>query len=138
MGHEREARPRSTSPTSQGSEFLGTEISVGKDHSEATVREIDEEVSRILKDAHARAHDLINENREELVRVAEALLQHETLSGDEVRELMAGKAPEDLRPTPPAPVEPALEAEPQVESKTRPGVEPKPFAPPGEEGLSPA
>ncbi|HEX9795045.1 MAG TPA: ATP-dependent zinc metalloprotease FtsH [Planctomycetota bacterium] len=121
-----------------GSEFLGTEISVGKDHSEATVREIDEEIKTILEAAHDRAERILLENRAAVDRVAQALLRYETLHGEEVERLMAGTLLDDLRPEEP-PTAPAPESgAPRPGRDVRPAKDPRGFARPGEEGLSPA
>jgi cell division protease FtsH len=119
-----------------GSEFLGTELSVGKDHSEATVREIDEEVGKILEAAQKRARETILENREAVKRVAEGLLIYETVLGDEVRDMVDGKDPKELRPVqPPPPVPPA--APPPVAPAPEPRTD-GPLTAGGGEGLSPA
>ncbi|MDP6940732.1 MAG: ATP-dependent zinc metalloprotease FtsH [Planctomycetota bacterium] len=93
-----------------GSEFLGTEFRVGKDHSEETVREIDEEVRRLLTTAQTTARQTIMENKESMERVTEALLMHETISGAEVEQLMEGSVlPVELRPQAPPPPVPTPE-----------------------------
>ncbi|MCX8228990.1 MAG: ATP-dependent zinc metalloprotease FtsH [Planctomycetota bacterium] len=83
---------------SGGNEFLGSEFSMGKDHSEETARAIDNEVRDILAKAHQRARDLISQHSDALIRVAEGLLIHESITGDEMRALAAGTEPADLRP----------------------------------------
>ena len=119
-----------------GSEFLGTELTVGRDHSEATVREIDQEISALLDTARECARTTIEENRGAVERVAEALLIYETIQGDEVRGLVDGGDPKELRPPPPPPP-----ADPTAEAVVEPPPLPRtdPVIPPGgEEGLSPA
>ena len=121
----------------RGSEFLGTEFTVGKEHSEATVREIDEEVTRLLREARDRARAILSAKREAVERVAEALLQFETLHGDEVARLLEGTDPKDLRPDPPTPLAP--EPAPAPSDAAALGRErARPVIRPGEEGLSPA
>ncbi len=128
-----------------GSEFLGTELTVGRDHSEATIREIDEELHRILHQAYERAQETILSNRESLERLAEALLRFETLQGSEVRRLVAGETADQIRPGSPANSTPppvpdqtpdaeiaSPEATPQVEESG------EGMVPPQGEGLSPA
>ncbi|RMH01377.1 MAG: ATP-dependent zinc metalloprotease FtsH [Planctomycetota bacterium] len=120
-----------------GSEFLGAELTVGKDHAEATVREIDQEIIRLLDEARSRARAVIEANRAAVERLAEALIRHETLSGAVVRGIVAGRPVEELlpppRPTAAADAAPAPAAPPPLPA-TRPAVPPGP----GEEGLSPA
>ena len=56
-----------------------------------TKKIIDAEVKRIVTEAHDRARDILAKNRQELEIVAKALLEYETLSGDEIKDLIAGK-----------------------------------------------
>jgi cell division protease FtsH len=59
--------------------FPGEEGLMQRDCSEETAREIDEEVRRILDEAHERAKALLTEHRDELERIANELLKHETI-----------------------------------------------------------
>ncbi|MEQ9683542.1 MAG: cell division protein FtsH, partial [Rhodospirillales bacterium] len=52
---------------------------------------IDEEVRRLIDEAEHRAHDILTEHLDELHRLAEALLEYETLTGDEVKKAMRGE-----------------------------------------------
>ncbi|MBM3986531.1 MAG: ATP-dependent zinc metalloprotease FtsH [Planctomycetes bacterium] len=90
----------------QGSEFLGTELGRSRDHSETTAREIDEEVRRLLTEAHQRALAIVTDNRDEIERITQALLLHETLNGDEIARLVRGETVESLRPSGPPPTAP--------------------------------
>ncbi|WP_447954022.1 ATP-dependent zinc metalloprotease FtsH [Sphingopyxis chilensis] len=56
--------------------------------SEATASIIDEETRRIVEEGEARARKLLTDRRDELRRLAEALIEHETLSGEEIRALL--------------------------------------------------
>jgi len=56
--------------------------------SEATARMIDEEIRRIVEEGDATARKVLTRHADELRRLAEALLEHETLSGDEIRTLL--------------------------------------------------
>ena len=71
--------------------FLGRELVQRREVSEHTARQVDKEVKRILDDAHARARDVIEDNRELLETIAAALLDRETLDGDEIGMLVEGK-----------------------------------------------
>jgi cell division protease FtsH len=120
-----------------GSEFLGTELSRGKDHSESTAQEIDREVRRMIDEAYALAERVIRENREGMERVTRALVRFETLNGEEIRKLLRGVALDDLRPEPPP--------EPESTPERRPEPPPRRSADgdlpgdlPGTTGLSPA
>jgi len=71
--------------------FLGHSVTQNKNVSEATAREIDGEIKGIIDRAYARARRLLTENVEELHRLARGLLEHETLSGDEIRTVLRGE-----------------------------------------------
>jgi len=59
--------------------------------SNETAQAIDKEIRKIVEDGYARAKHLLDENRQELETLAKALLEFETLSGDEIKKLMAGE-----------------------------------------------
>jgi hypothetical protein len=65
--------------------------------SEATTRKIDTEVQRLVESGYAEAMSILTEKREELEPLARALLEFDALSGDEVKDLLAGKRP--MRPS---------------------------------------
>ena len=71
--------------------FLGHSVTQSKNVSEATAREIDGEIKAIIDRAYAKARRILSENVEELHRVARGLLEHETLSGDEIRTVLRGE-----------------------------------------------
>jgi cell division protease FtsH len=76
--------------------FLGEDLMTsGREYSDETARMMDEEISRILVEQEARAHDLLSKHRKGLDLVAEVLLEKETIDGQEVASLVqAGMAPE--------------------------------------------
>jgi cell division protease FtsH len=59
-----------------------------KDYSEQTAREIDQEVRRIVQEQYERAKKLLADNRDKLDRIAEALLERETLDREELTAIM--------------------------------------------------
>src|SRR5204862_7702647 len=69
---------------SQGMVFLGEDIMQSRDYSDETSRVVDEEVERILREQETRATKLLTKHRTGLEAVATALLEHETIDGDEV------------------------------------------------------
>src|SRR6201989_811581 len=71
--------------------FLGHSVTQNKNVSEATAREIDAEIKSIIDRAYAKAKRILTENVEELHRLARGLLEHETLSGDEIRTVLRGE-----------------------------------------------
>jgi cell division protease FtsH len=68
--------------------FLGKELSTHKDYSEATALEIDKEIRSIVEQALSKAETLLNENVYKLDKLANALLERETLNAKEINELM--------------------------------------------------
>ena len=72
--------------------FLGDEMLAARDYSDETARVIDKEVQRILHAQEARCRDLLDVNRAALDLVARSLLEHETISGDEVDRLIGAAA----------------------------------------------
>jgi cell division protease FtsH len=68
--------------------FLGREMSELRDHSEHTAQVIDEEVARILRDSDDRAYRLLEKHRDDLERIAEALIEREVLTEAELEELV--------------------------------------------------
>jgi len=71
--------------------FLGHSVTQNKNVSEETAREIDGEIKALIDDAYRRAHTLLIEHIDELHNIANALLEHETLSGEDIRMVMRGE-----------------------------------------------
>ena len=63
--------------------------------SEETAKKIDEEVKKIVDKGYERAKKVLNEKIDDLHKIAKALLIYETLSGDEIRDLIL----KDIKPT---------------------------------------
>src|SRR6476659_3130626 len=85
--------------------FLGRELQTRREVSERTAQLVDSEVSRVIKEAYSRATQVLQENLELLHVVASALLDRETLTGDEVAALARGETlpPRPVSPPPSAP-----------------------------------
>jgi cell division protease FtsH len=64
----------------------------GKDYSDHTAETIDSEIKALIDEAYCDARGVIEANREKLEQVARALLKYETLTGDEVRAIIDGRA----------------------------------------------
>ena len=73
---------------SQNQVFLGEDLMATRDYSDDTARVIDEEVERILRDQQNQCREVLTEYRHGLDLVARALLEHETISGEEVERLI--------------------------------------------------
>jgi cell division protease FtsH len=68
--------------------FLGREIAQHRDYSEATAQKIDEEINKLIKDSYGRAKKVLKENLDILHKLAERLLEKETVMGKELDELI--------------------------------------------------
>jgi len=103
--------------------FLGREIAQHQDYSEDTALRIDQEVKRFVTDNYQRAHRLLTESKDTLVKMAEALLAREVLDAEQVKRLAAGQALEDVHP--PSVSRPVVdEDEPRPRPKERPSIVP--------------
>ena len=67
------------------------DFGASKDFSDKTTQLIDEEVKRVIDTAYADTRRMLEENRDKLEALAQALLKYETISGEEVRRLMDGE-----------------------------------------------
>ncbi len=99
--------------------FLGRELQTRREVSERTAQLVDSEVSRVIKEAYTRATETLTENMELLHRVASALLDRETLTGEEVQQLARGETLPPRTPPPP-PLAPAKEAPAAVAKPAKP------------------
>jgi cell division protease FtsH len=82
--------------------FLGREIAQHRDFSEDTAIKIDEQVKKIVTAQFERAKAIIEENRDTMIRLAECLLERESLDGVEIRRIVAGLPLNENPPTPDA------------------------------------
>jgi cell division protease FtsH len=73
--------------------FLGHSVSRTQNISEETSQKIDQEVKRLVLDGQNEARRILTEKHDELVKLAEGLLEYETLSGEEIKDLLAGTPP---------------------------------------------
>jgi len=72
--------------------FLGREISRHQYYSESTAIKIDEELKRIISDCDQKTRNILKENRKALIRLAQALLEYETLESNEIEAIVKGEA----------------------------------------------
>jgi cell division protease FtsH len=70
--------------------FLGYSVNRTRQMSDETAQLIDKEIRRIVDEAYEKAKSCLDENRDQLETLAQALLEYETLSGDEIKALMDG------------------------------------------------
>ncbi|HSV22141.1 MAG TPA: ATP-dependent zinc metalloprotease FtsH [Xanthobacteraceae bacterium] len=117
----------------QGNEqevFLGHSVTQTVNMSEETAEAIDSEIRSLIENAEKTARRILTEKREDFETLAQALLEFETLSGEEIKDLLAGRRPRrDTMVEPTAPrgsaVPPAGKPRPRPETG---GMEPQPQA----------
>ena len=73
--------------------FLGHSVARQQNVSEATAQKIDAEIRRLVEEGYQEAQQILTEKRDDLETLAKGLLEYETLSGDEIKDLLAGKPP---------------------------------------------
>ena len=113
----------------QGQPFLGREFSSEPDYSDEIAREIDDEIRRMVEDAHQMARQVLEDHREQLDMTSEILLKRETIEREQFIDLLEGKTEDEVfgvdQPALPAPP-PAPEA-----PERKPERAPKPLPRPG-------
>jgi len=70
--------------------FLGYSVNRQKNLSNETAQLIDKEIRRVVEQGYDRAKTVLNDHRDELETLAKALLEYETLTGDEIKTLLGG------------------------------------------------
>jgi cell division protease FtsH len=109
-----------------GQPFLGREFSSEPDYSDEIAREIDDEIRRIVEEAHQTARSVLEEHRTKLDHTSQILLRRETIEREQFIELLEGKTEEEVfgaeEPALPVPPPPAPEA---PERKPAPAPAPK-------------
>ncbi|WP_347263466.1 ATP-dependent zinc metalloprotease FtsH [Nitrobacter sp.] len=113
--------------------FLGMQVNRQQNVSEATAQKIDSEVRRLVETGYKDATRILAEKRADLEALAKGLLEFETLTGDEITDLLNGKKPNResvLEPATPraSAVPPAGKARPRPEPDPDSGLEPQPQA----------
>jgi cell division protease FtsH len=112
-----------------GMPFLGREFSSEPDYSDEIAREIDDEIRRIVENAHVQAKEILTTHRASLTKLAEVLIKRETIEKEQFESLLAGGTEEDVfgaeAPAPPdVPVPGAVAERPSREG-------PRPLPRPG-------
>ncbi|HUG78651.1 MAG TPA: ATP-dependent zinc metalloprotease FtsH, partial [Burkholderiales bacterium] len=82
----------------EGEVFLGRSITTHKNVSEATLQKVDAEIRRIIDTQYKLARKLIEENRDKVEAMAQALLEWETLDAEQINDIMQGRPPRAPKP----------------------------------------
>ncbi len=91
----------------EGEVFLGRSVTKTTNMSEETMQRVDAEVRRIIDEQYAVARKLIEENKDKMHAMANALLEWETIDTDQVKDIMEGQPPRPPKDWTPAPVKPS-------------------------------
>ncbi len=112
----------------RGQPFLGREFSAEPDYSDEIAREIDDEIRRVVEEAHQTAKDVLTEYRERLEGISRILLERETIDAEQFEALLGGASEDEVfgaEDEPSAP-EPAPEPEKPQREGPRPVPRPRP------------
>ncbi|MDB5866281.1 MAG: ATP-dependent metalloprotease FtsH [Betaproteobacteria bacterium] len=82
----------------EGEVFLGRSITTHKNVSESTLQQVDAEIRRLIDQQYGIARKLIEENREKVETMANALLEWETLDAEQINDIMEGRPPRPPKP----------------------------------------
>src|SRR5262249_30458167 len=108
--------------------FLGRDYGAEADYSEEIAREIDDEIRRVIEEAHELALAVLREHMDDLHKISQILIERETIDRDQFERLLAGEDEVAVfREEKPAIEAPQPEAEPKRERQPRP----RPFPLPG-------
>jgi cell division protease FtsH len=108
--------------------FLGRDYGAEADYSEEIAREIDDEIRRVIEEAHELALSVLREHMDELHKISAILIERETIDKEQFERLLAGEDEGTVFPDE-APAE--SEPEPQDEPKRQRQPRPRPFPLPG-------
>jgi cell division protease FtsH len=100
--------------------FLGREISEQRDYSDKIAEQIDEEVHSLIGEAQETAQDILTKYNDRLAQIAEQLMARETLEGEDLGNLLNGKAPKPAKKAKSEPKPVPVESVGETEPVTRP------------------
>ena len=108
--------------------FLGREMGNEPDYSEEIAREIDDEIRRVIEEAHATAQTVLREHSDELHRLSGILIERETIDKEQFERLLAGETEQSVFNDEAPAAEPSKPAD---EKERKPQPKPRPFPIPG-------
>ena len=106
--------------------FLGREMGAEPDYSEEIAREIDDEIRRVIEEAHELAVTTLKTHMDELHKLSGLLIERETIDKDQFERLLAGEDESTIFPEEPKPEEPEAPAE-ERRKRPQPKPVPRPF-----------
>jgi cell division protease FtsH len=108
--------------------FLGREMGAEPDYSEEIAKEIDDEIRRVIEEAHDKATTVLREHMQELHRLSAILIERETIDKTQFERLLAGEAEESVFAEEGKTTEEPSEPEPEKKPSLRPSPRPLPGA----------
>ena len=120
----------------RGQPFLGREMGSEPDYSDEIAREIDDEIRRIVENAHQTARDILDERRDDLERISKILLVRETIDADEFVALLEGASEEEVFPPESGSTEEDFPSEPEPVNTPPSGQTPDPQPSPPRPGYA--
>jgi len=105
--------------------FLGREMGNDPDYSDEIAREIDDEIRRVIEEAHETAHRVLREHMDELHQLSAILIERETIDKDQFERLLAGESDESVFPDEAEPT-PTQKHDAEEERKRQPKPQPRP------------
>ena len=108
--------------------FLGRDMGNEPDYSDEIAREIDDEIRRVIEEAHQTAHKVLRVHMDELHKLAAILIERETIDKDQFERLLAGETEESVFPEDEVPEPEELPVE---GPERKPAPKPKPRPVPG-------
>jgi cell division protease FtsH len=106
--------------------FLGRDMGSEPDYSEEIAKEIDDEIRRVIEEAHQSAHAVLRAHMDDLHRLSAILIERETIDKDQYERLLAGESEESVFPE-----EVPEVAGPEAETEKKPKLKPQPRPIPG-------
>ena len=99
----------------EGEIFLGRQVTTHRNVSEATMQKVDVEIRRIIDQQYTLARRLIEENKDKIEAMTQALLEWETLDAEQINDIMEGKPPRPPKQAGEPPKRPKDDAPPSAE-----------------------
>jgi cell division protease FtsH len=100
--------------------FLGRELGSEPSYSEEMAQEIDEEIYRLIDDAHQRAAQVLLEHQQALHEIAAILIEHETIDKEQFERLLGGEPEQNVLAHEPPPAQPARKPQRKRARKPQP------------------
>ena len=109
--------------------FLGREMAAEPDYSDEIAKEIDDEIRRVIEEAHDNASRVLREHVDDLHKLSAILIERETIDKEQFERLLAGESEEMVFPE--EEEQPVAEPTPEPEAEKKPVLKPQPRTLPG-------